>query len=180
VPPAEVVYVEKQPSLEDIFLALIGHRSEAANNIALAATTIVTTAEPDWLSRFTRVHDRPAGASDDELFALSGWWPSARAMPDDYRSFLRWSNGPAVDWYDWSFGFFSTVDIVTYHAEYNFRTYMADAVPIGFDGGGVFACYDVRGLADGMPIVMASAGNLGFEDARFVAATLFEFTGRAR
>jgi hypothetical protein len=31
-----------------------------------------------------------------------------------------------------------------------------------------------------MPIVMASAGNLGFEDAQVVATTLLEFTGRSR
>jgi ABC-2 type transport system ATP-binding protein len=29
MPPAQVEYVEKQPSLEDIFLALVGHRTEA-------------------------------------------------------------------------------------------------------------------------------------------------------
>ena len=27
MPPAQVEYVEKQPSLEDIFLALVGHRT---------------------------------------------------------------------------------------------------------------------------------------------------------
>jgi hypothetical protein len=81
--------------------------------------------ELDWPSLFVRVHDLPPGASEDELAALAGWWPSATPIPDDYSSFLRWSNGPAVDWYDWSFGFFSTVDIVEYAAAYESRRYMS-------------------------------------------------------
>ncbi len=31
LPPAEVEYVKKQPSLEDVFLALVGHRASAGN-----------------------------------------------------------------------------------------------------------------------------------------------------
>jgi ABC-2 type transport system ATP-binding protein len=39
MPPAQVEYVEKQPSLEDVFLALVGRRTD------LAAAPPATTAE---------------------------------------------------------------------------------------------------------------------------------------
>ncbi|KGN31465.1 ABC transporter [Knoellia sinensis KCTC 19936] len=43
-PPAEVTYVEKQPSLEDIFLAIIGHTSPSTIR-PTATTTTTTTAQ---------------------------------------------------------------------------------------------------------------------------------------
>jgi ABC-2 type transport system ATP-binding protein len=46
MPPAQVTYVEKQPSLEDIFLALVGRRAGAeAALIDTAAAPVATTAE---------------------------------------------------------------------------------------------------------------------------------------
>jgi ABC-2 type transport system ATP-binding protein len=44
-PPAQVEYVEKQPSLEDIFLAITGSDGNGRNNSELA-TTAPTTKEP--------------------------------------------------------------------------------------------------------------------------------------
>ena len=43
MPPAEVTYVEKQPSLEDIFLALVGRRSGAEGPLHDMAATAVAT-----------------------------------------------------------------------------------------------------------------------------------------
>jgi ABC-2 type transport system ATP-binding protein len=45
LPPAQVEYVEKQPSLEDIFLAITGSNGNGSNNSELA-TTAPTTKEP--------------------------------------------------------------------------------------------------------------------------------------
>ena len=36
MPPAQVEYVEKQPSLEDIFLALVGHDASARHDREVA------------------------------------------------------------------------------------------------------------------------------------------------
>jgi ABC-2 type transport system ATP-binding protein len=44
-PPAQVEYVEKQPSLEDIFLAITGSDGNGSNNSELAMTA-PTTKEP--------------------------------------------------------------------------------------------------------------------------------------
>ena len=41
-PPAQVEYVEKQPSLEDIFLAITGSDGNSSNNSELAMTAPTT------------------------------------------------------------------------------------------------------------------------------------------
>ena len=38
IPPAKVEYVEKQPSLEDVFLAITGSNGNGSNDSALATT----------------------------------------------------------------------------------------------------------------------------------------------
>jgi ABC-2 type transport system ATP-binding protein len=43
IPPAQVEYVEKQPSLEDIFLALVGRRAAAASALNDTAALAVAT-----------------------------------------------------------------------------------------------------------------------------------------
>jgi ABC-2 type transport system ATP-binding protein len=48
LPPAQVEYVEKQPSLEEVFLAITGHDGNGSNNgnDSRLATTPPTTKEP--------------------------------------------------------------------------------------------------------------------------------------
>ena len=48
LPPAQVEYVEKQPSLEEVFLAITGHDGNGSNNVnhSRLATTPPTTKEP--------------------------------------------------------------------------------------------------------------------------------------
>jgi ABC-2 type transport system ATP-binding protein len=48
LPPAQVEYVEKQPSLEEVFLAITGHDGNGSNdgNDSGLATTPPTTKEP--------------------------------------------------------------------------------------------------------------------------------------
>ena len=47
LPPAQVEYVEKQPSLEEVFLAITGHGNGSNNgNDSGLATTPPTTKEP--------------------------------------------------------------------------------------------------------------------------------------
>ena len=46
LPPAQVEYVEKQPSLEEVFLAITGHDGNGSNNESGLATTPPTTKEP--------------------------------------------------------------------------------------------------------------------------------------
>jgi ABC-2 type transport system ATP-binding protein len=48
LPPSQVEYVEKQPSLEEVFLAITGHGGNGSNNgnESGLATTPPTTKEP--------------------------------------------------------------------------------------------------------------------------------------
>ena len=43
IPPAQVEYVEKQPSLEDIFLALVGRRAATGSTLNDTAALAVAT-----------------------------------------------------------------------------------------------------------------------------------------
>jgi ABC-2 type transport system ATP-binding protein len=45
-PPAKVEYVEKQPSLEEVFLAITGSGGSSSNDSALAATSTTTKEQP--------------------------------------------------------------------------------------------------------------------------------------
>jgi ABC-2 type transport system ATP-binding protein len=46
LPPAEIEYVEKRPSLEDVFLAVIGPDATTGNDTAHDDTHTLTTKDP--------------------------------------------------------------------------------------------------------------------------------------
>lgn len=111
----------------------------------------------------------------------STWRVPSVTLPASYRSLLAWSNGPWVRRDERELGFFGTADVREYLLAYQFPHYMPGAVPIAFDGGGVFACFDTRGgLVDGeYPILVAASGDLDYASALPAAASLVEVcTGR--
>ena len=46
LPPAKVEYVEKQPTLEDVFLAIVGHDGTGSNDSGLATTARTPKEQP--------------------------------------------------------------------------------------------------------------------------------------
>jgi hypothetical protein len=64
-----------------------------------------------------------------------------------------------------------------YLLAYQFPHYMPGAVPLGLDGGGIFAVFDTRaGLRDGeYPILASGAGDLCWDDAVPLAASFAQF-----
>jgi hypothetical protein len=75
------------------------------------------------------------------------------------------------------FGFFGTHEIRECLLAHHLPQYMPMTVPLGLDGSGNFALLDVREpMVNGeYPILVAAAGNLGFEDARRAADTFEQF-----
>jgi hypothetical protein len=106
-------------------------------------------------------------------FDPSGWVLPSRPLPQDYLSFLRWSNGGWCSTGDREFGFFPTEDptncVRDMMLAYHLPQYMPGALPFAFNGGGTFCLLDMREPAqDGnYPVVCASAGDLGWEPDQY-------------
>jgi hypothetical protein len=104
------------------------------------------------------------------------WILPTLPLPFSYLNFLAWSNGPECVNGERSFGFLSTHEVRDYLLAYHIPEYMPLALPFALNGGGVFYLFDMRQKTeDGeYPIVVSHAGNLDWEDARFIAVSLVE------
>ena len=105
-------------------------------------------------------------------------WPMLDvALPNSYRDFLRWSNGPLTRTGEREFGFFDTASVREMLIAYHFPLQMPAAMPLGLDGGGIFAVFDTRsGLQNGeYPILKASGGVLDYSASPLICHTLVEF-----
>ncbi|MEZ4370050.1 MAG: hypothetical protein R3B07_04465 [Polyangiaceae bacterium] len=153
----------------------------------LAASLLAPLApeEQDDLRR----HENNPFPPSDPLFKrwkptdFSAWkLPAPPSLPAAWLSLLRFSNGGSVLHEDMEFAFFGTAKVREYALAYHFPHYMPEAVPLGLDGSGNFAVLDVRELpVDGeYPILLSSAGNLGFEDAVLLGQSFLEFCSWTR
>ena len=105
-------------------------------------------------------------------------WPMpARPLPASFLSFLAWSNGSFVVRARMEFGFFRGDEIRGCLLDHHLPRYMPMTVPLGLDGSGNFALLDLREpvVSGEYPILVAAAGNLGFEDSRRAADTFEQF-----
>lgn len=104
-------------------------------------------------------------------------WPMPSVpLPADYLDFLRWSNGGWIRVGERQFGFFSTSCVREYLLSYHFPANMPGAIPLGLDGGGIFAVLDIRkGPAENYPVLAVHASALDFSDSAFLAGTFSEF-----
>lgn len=102
-------------------------------------------------------------------FDPDAWVIPSQPLLPSYLSFLRWSNGGEFRTGQREFGFFPAFDegsgVRAMLVAYQLPQYMPHALPIAFNGGGVFYLFDMRkSPIDGeYPVVCASAGNLGWE-----------------
>jgi hypothetical protein len=107
----------------------------------------------------------------------TGWPMPGAVLPESYLELLRWSNGPHFRTGERELAFLGCGEMRDYLVNYQFPEYMPGAIPLGLDGGSLFAAFDTRGgLIDGeFPILVSAAGNLDYVDARVVASSLVEF-----
>ena len=69
------------------------------------------------------------------------------------------------------FGYFAPAEVVSFYFAYQFWHYAPNLMPVAFNGGGVFYCYDFRQPVLGSPpLVMNNSGNLGETDDEIVWA----------
>ena len=90
-------------------------------------------------------------------------------LPNDFKDFLRWSNGGWARTGEREFGFFGIAGIRDYMLRYLFPEYLPGAVPFAFNGGGIFYAFDVRHAPeDGeFPIIAVASGVLDIADSAF-------------
>ena len=166
------VYHQPPPATNEEVAALLGALAQPLSDAELEETV--------------RSQRNPFSPGDDLFsrwapFDPRSWSFFSVALPGAYESLLRWSNGPSVRTGSREFGFFGSLELREYLLAYNFPEYMPGAIPIGLDGGGVFAAFDTRGglQNDEYPILATAAGNLGFEDATLISVAFKSFcTGR--
>lgn len=111
----------------------------------------------------------------------STWRLPQQPLPDSYLQLLAYANGGEFQTGERNFAFFGTEDLREMNLVYEIPYYMAGAVSFGMDGGGNHYLFDMRaGRVNGeYPIILASSGNLGFEDCIHAANSLLELcTGR--
>jgi len=112
-----------------------------------------------------------------EPFDPRRWRLPLKPLPPSFIGFLQWSNGGSFlsgkRWFD---PILSTSDLREYLLSYHIPQYMPESLPFAFDGGGNFYLFDMRNdPIDGeYPILFTGAGNLGYEDAVFVADSFIE------
>ncbi|GGG88746.1 SMI1/KNR4 family protein [Paenibacillus radicis (ex Gao et al. 2016)] len=109
-------------------------------------------------------------------FDPSLWSIPQKALPASYLEFLRYSNGGEFGNGDRHFQFFSAEELRSMMLAYEFPEYMPDAVPFAMDGCGNHYVWDMRSDRDDgeYPILVASSGNLGYEDCIQIADSFVE------
>ncbi|WP_042161966.1 SMI1/KNR4 family protein [Paenibacillus gorillae] len=109
-------------------------------------------------------------------FDPSLWSIPQKTLPESYLAFLRYSNGGEFGNGDRYLQFFSAEELRAMMLAYEFPQYMPGAVPFAMDGSGNHYCWDMRSERDDReyPILVASSGNLGYEDCIRIADTFVE------
>ncbi|MFF2089776.1 SMI1/KNR4 family protein [Paenibacillus sp. NPDC058174] len=120
--------------------------------------------------------------TNDPLYGLykpfdpSLWSIPQKPLPESYLAFLRFSNGGEFGNGDRYLQFFSTEIFRSMMLAYEFPQYMPGAVSFAMDGCGNHYAWDMRNDRDDReyPILVASSGNLGYEDCIHFADTFVE------
>jgi len=95
-------------------------------------------------------------------------------LPNEYIKLLKYANGGELTNGEREFGFFGKKEIRDYYLRYMFPEWQPKAVPIGFNGGGVFYAYDLRQDLDNPPIIATASGVLDWGDSVILGTTLEE------
>ena len=95
-------------------------------------------------------------------------------LPKEYKELLCFANGGLITNGEREFGFFGFREIREYYVHYQFPQYLKEALPIGFNGGGVFYAYDLRAKDSQPPVIAVASGNLCWEDSVVLGNSLDE------
>lgn len=88
---------------------------------------------PEWSKRI------PTTA--DEIKAMEDRFGS---LPDDYKEFLKQSNGGSLNGLSTSFVLWSTKEVIQHRKEGDYYKYIPASIIFGSDGGDILFCFDLR------------------------------------
>ena len=97
----------------------------------------------------------------DQLNATGFCLPKHFFIPDELMQLWQYSVNGGILGNQQDFGYFLPAEVVSFYFIYQFWHYAPNLMPIAFDGGGVFYCYDFRQPDLPPQVVMSSSGNLG-------------------
>lgn len=150
-------------------------------DIRALAICLTQPPSPNEISSILKQQVNPFPISDP-LYAVyrpldpTDWQMPFAPLPSAHLELLRWSDGPWVRQGQREFGFFGCREIRECLFNYHMPYYMPGAVPLGLDGGGLFAVLDTRnGPADEYPVLAVAAGDLDYSEAKLLATSFLEF-----
>ena len=104
------------------------------------------------------------------------WSMPGVPLPSAYLDFLRRANGGWTRRGQREFSFFPSSQVREFLLSYGFPRWMPGAIPLGLDGGGLFAVLDARqGPAAEYPVLVVAAGVLDFAESAPLGAGFVEF-----
>lgn len=95
--------------------------------------------------------------------AATAWrLPEYFCIPDELMQLWQYSASGAMTGKSVrEFSYFSPAEVVEFYFTYQFWYYAPQLMPIAFDGGCVFYCYDFRQPAAPPPVIMVPSGAIG-------------------
>ncbi|MFD1885529.1 SMI1/KNR4 family protein [Paenibacillus wenxiniae] len=126
-------------------------------------------------------HNSPLYSQYTPLDATHWSFPQ-QPLPSSYLQLLRWSNGGEYQTGARTFQLFGINELREMNLTYEVLHYMPGAISFGMDGGGNHYLFDMRNdLIDGeYPILLASSGNLDYDDALYAADSLMELCSQGK
>lgn len=79
-----------------------------------------------------------------QLQATAFCLPPHFSIPAELEQLWQYSVSGGISGNGQDFGYFAPVEVVSFYFIYQFWHYAPNLMPIAFDGGGVFYCYDFR------------------------------------
>ena len=120
---------------------------------------------------------REAGATLEQIRKIED--VLGLTFPDDYRSFLVWSNGGEGRLGRMYLILWQVEDVPELNEDYQRAAYVPGLVAIGSDGGGMCYALDYRGDPSTPAIVEVPFGDLDTGSIRIIAPSFKDVIGRA-
>ena len=168
-------------NLNDIFVERRAVPGATDEELASLASSLGKPLSSEEVAKINASQRNPFPATDPlyaryRPFDPREWRLPQRPLPDSYLTFLRCSNGGEFCNGERLFQMLSASEMRDVLLCYHIPQYMPDVISFAFDGYGSLYLFDMReaAISGEYPIVLASAGNLCFDEAEPVGASFID------